>query len=196
MAIFQMFRDEFFLHTIGTSAPILKATHITFISFGARDINDLDSLASLPNEIDRIPLTSGNMSWVGKRFTFDFTIPNSNAVCATSIITAKDSTSTIISLTSGSAVFFEINNLIEIETSAGFIETKIIAKSGNNITISSPINALIGGLARKKVSHMIVLCNTTITPNTATDTCFLWIKNSFFKDSTASLHKKFQYDAN
>lgn len=113
MAIFQMYRDKLFTHALGSSTPILKNTHIAFISFGARDINDLDSLASLPTEIDRIPLTSGNMSWVGKRFTFDFTIPNANVVCPTSIITAKDSTSTIITLTSGSAVFFEVNNLIE-----------------------------------------------------------------------------------
>lgn len=193
MAIFQMFRDKFFIHTIGTSSPILKATHIAFMSVG-RDIKDSDSLNTLTTEIDRIAISSSDMSSLSKRFTWDFTINNSSCVCPTSIITAKDSTNTVITLTTATAVFFEVGNLIEVATSGDYIESKIIAKSGDNITISSPINALVGGLVRKKVSHMIVLCNSTMTPDLVNDLCFLVFPDKFFKDGSASLAKTLAYD--
>lgn len=184
MIITQAFRDAIFTNNIGLTTVDTHFNYVAFIS-SSRTPNDLDTLASLPTELDRILISSANLSYVGSRFKIDYTISTSDAVCATSIILAKDSTSSLITLTNATAVFFVVGNLIEIETSAGYIETSILAKTGDVITINSPINALIGGLVRKKITHIAVLCNAIGSINPV-DLIFCFFPEKFFKDSSAT----------
>lgn len=192
--LFQKFKDAFFTNLIGATTPLLNCNYISFISY-AKELKDTDTLASIPYEIDRKSINPSNMSFNFNIFTFDFDIASSECVCPTSVIQSKSSDSTIITLDSITSVDFDQDNLIDIETSGGFVESKIIAKSGDNITLDSPRNAIIGGLCRKKVSHLIILCNATSTRD-PDDLVFLSFNNSFYKDSTASLPKKLQFDFN
>lgn len=192
--LFQKHREAYFNNLIGITTPLLNANYISFISY-SKELKDTDDLSTIPYEVDRKAIASGNMSFVFNLFSFDFEIGTSECVCPTSVIEAKSSDSRTITLNSGTSSFFEVDNLIDIQTSGGFVECKIIAKSGDDIILDNPRNAVISGLARKKVSHMIVLCNATSTRNIA-DQVFLSFNNSFYKDSTAVLAKKLQFDFN
>lgn len=192
--LFQSHRVAYYENLIGTTQPLININFVSFISY-ARELKDSDNLGTIPYEIDRKEINTTDMSFSGKIFTLNLDIGSSECVCPTSEIQSKDSTSTIITLDSGTSSSFEVNNLIEVETEGGFIESKIIAKTGDDITIDNPRNATIGGLIRKKVSHLILLCNATSTRNTG-DMMFLSFENSFFKDSTAPLTKKLTFDLN
>lgn len=192
--LFQKHRSAYFNNLIGTTTPLLNCNYVSFISY-AKELKDTDDLSTIPYEIDRKSITPSNMSFVFNLFSFDFQIGTSQCVCPTSIITAKSVDSRTITLTTSTSSGFAIDNLIDIQTSEGFIESKIIAKTGDNITIDNPRNATIGGLVRKKVSHIIILCNATATRN-INDQVFLSFNNSFYKDSTATLTKKLQFDFN
>lgn len=192
--LFQSHRNAYYENLIGATQPLININFVAFISY-SKELRDSDNLGTIPYEIDRKEIISTDMSYSGKIFTLNLDIGSSECVCPTSEIQSKDSTSTIITLDSGTSSLFEVNNLIDVETEGGFIESKIIAKSGDNITIDNPRNATIGGLVRKKVTHLILLCNATSTRNTG-DMMFLSFENSFFKDSTAPLAKKLTFDLN
>lgn len=192
--LFQKHRAAYFNNLIGTTTPLLNCNYVSFISY-ARELKDTDDLSTIPYEIDRKAITSSNMSFVFNLFTFNFEISTSECVCPTSIIEAKSTDSRTITLNSSTSSSFEVDNLIDIETSGGFIECKIVSKTGDDIILDSPRNAVIGGIVRKKVSHMIILCNATSTRDT-NDQVFLSFNNSFYKDSTAALEKKLQFDFN
>lgn len=192
--LFQKHRTAYFTNLIGTTTPLLNCNYVSFISY-AKELKDTDDLSTIPYEIDRKAITSSNMSFVFNVFSFDFEISTSECVCPTSIIEAKSLDSRTITLNSLTSSDFEINNLIDVETSGGFVESKIIDKTGDDIILDNPRNALIGGLIRKKVSHMIILCNATSIRDT-NDQVFLSFNNSFYKDSTAALTKKLQFDFN
>lgn len=187
----QAYNEALFTNNIGLSTVNINFNYLAFLSTN-QNLDTFSNLSSIPTEIDRISINDSNMSYVNSIFKFDFTISNGDVVCATTQVLSKDSTSTIITLDVGS--YFEVNNIIEIETPGGFIETSIVAKSGNNITIQAPINATIGGTVRKKVSHIAVLCNSTLTPNPS-DLIFAFFTRKFFKDSTAPRHQILQYKA-
>lgn len=192
--LFQSHRNAYYENLIGTTQPLININFVAFISY-ARELKDSDNLGTITYEIDRKEINTTDMSYSGKIFTLNLDIGSSECVCPTSEIIVKDSTSTIITLDSGTSSSFEINNLIDVETEGGFIESKIIAKSGDDITIDNPRNAVIGGLVRKKVTHLILLCNATSTRDTG-DMMFLSFENSFYKDSTAPLTKKLTFDLN
>lgn len=192
--LFQSHRNAYYENLIGATQPLININFVSFISY-ARELKDSDNLGTIPYEIDRKEINTTDMSYSGKIFTLNLDIGSSECVCPTSEIIAKDSTSTIITLDSGTSSSFEINNLIDVETEGGFIESKIIAKSGDDITIDNPRNATIGGLVRKKVTHLILLCNATSTRDTG-DMMFLSFENSFYKDSTSPLTKKLTFDLN
>lgn len=189
----QAYNEAEFTNNIGLTTIAVNFNYLAFLST-TQVLNELSNLGSVPAEIDRILIDDTNMSYVNSVFKFDFTIDSAEVVCATSEIQAKDSTSTIITLDSATSSFFEVNNLIEVETSEGFIESSIFAKTGDDITIQAPINALITGLVRKKVSHIAILCNATSTPNSA-DLIHSFFARKFFKDSTAPRHQILQYKA-
>lgn len=189
----QAYNEALFTNNIGLSTVDINFNYLAFLST-TQVLNELSNLGSVPAEIDRILIDDTNMSYINSVFKFDFTIDSTEVVCATSEIQAKDSTSTIITLDSATSSFFEANNLIEVETSEGFIESSIFAKTGDDITIQAPINALISGLVRKKVSHIAILCNATSTPNSA-DLIHSFFARKFYKDSTANRHQILQYKA-
>ena len=189
----QAYNEALFTNNIGLSTVDINFNYLAFLST-TQVLNELSNLASVPTEIDRVLIDNTNLSYINSTFKFDKTIASSDVVCATSIIQAKDSTSTIITLDNATSVFFEVNNLIEVQTTAGYIESGIFAKTGDNITIQSPINALVGGLVRKKVSHIAVLCNATSTPNPV-DLIHSFFARKFYKDSTADRHQILQYKA-
>lgn len=180
MKITEAFNQAIADNLLGTST-ILDINYVAFLS-SRYDLNSLDNLGTIPTEIDRIAISLSDMSYVNKRFIFDFSIDADKCVCPTATISAKDSTSTIITVDSASS--FDVNNLIEVETDTGFIETGILAKNVNDITIISPINAKITGKIRKKVSHLAFLCNATSFINSS-DLIFTFINKVFYKDSTA-----------
>lgn len=187
--ITQAYRETLFNNNKGANDSTL-VTHANFIS-SYEDPSDFDNLSTLPVEIDRIVLTTGNMSFTNKEFTFNFDIPEANCVCPTTSISSKDSTNTLLTLNDASS--FAIGNLIEVETSLGYLETGIVAKSGNTITIKEPLAVSIGSVVRKKVSHIGILINASITIS-STDLIMLWIKQAFFKDSTAKLNEIYKYE--
>lgn len=101
---------------------------------------------------------------------------------------------TIITLTSITAPAFKLGDRIEIPTSQGYVERKIIAKNSNIITVNQPTDATISGIAHIKVSHVAVLCNSNNTPAPSTDLVFKWFKRVFYKDNTGTRLIKLQYD--
>ncbi len=189
----QAYNEALFTNNIGLSTVDINFNYLAFLST-TQVLNELSNLGSVPAEIDRILIDDTNLSYVNSVFKFDFTIDSAEVVCAISEIMAKDSTSTIITLHSSTSGSFEVNNLIEVETSEGFIESSIFAKTGDDITIQAPINALVSGLVRKKVSHIAILCNATSTPN-PTDLIHSFFARKFYKDSTADRHQILQYKA-
>lgn len=192
--LFQSHRNAYYENLIGSTQPLININFVAFISY-SKELKDPDNLGTIPYEIDRKEINTTDMSYLGKIFTLNLEIANSECVCPTSEIIAKDSTSTIITLHSSTSSSFEVNNMIDVETEGGFIESKIIAKSGDDITIDNPRNATIGGLVRKKVTHLILLCNATSSRDVG-DMMFLSFENSFYKDSTAPLTKKLTFDLN
>lgn len=179
--------NALFAHLIGIDTPVLNINYMVFISY-CKTVSDGDLLNTYPYEVGRVEINDSNKSGTGKKFTFNFNIPVSSCICQTAEVTAIDATKTIVTV--DSAVDFEVNNLIEIETSEGHIERSIIAISGNDITVDTALNPIIGGTLRKKITHMIALSDATVTPNGLTDRIFLTFKVSFYNNGTASLPVK------
>jgi hypothetical protein len=185
MIITKNYKDNQFEHWKGTSTPILAFNYLAFLS-KYQQPSKYDNLDTNASEFDRVAISSSNISYADDIFTIEVTLSTSEVVCPTSIITAQ--TGSVITLTSSTHSAFKLDDLIEIPTSLGYKECRIIAKNNTTyeITIDTPYTATIGGQARIKVSTIAILCNATGTPAPSTDLVYCFIKNSFYKDSTAT----------
>jgi len=185
MIITRKFKNAFFEHLKGTSTPILEFTHLAFLS-KFQQPTKFDDLDTNNSEFTRVAISSSNISYTDDILTISINLATSDVVCPTSIITAQSGS--LITLTSSTHSAFKLGDLIEIPTSSGYKECIITAKNNTTyqITIDTPHGATIGGTARLKVANIAILCNSTGTPAPSTDLIYSFIKNSFYKDSTAT----------
>lgn len=188
------FKEIQFKHFKGESTPLFNITHLAFTSKNSVQV-DTDDLSTNTSEVDRIAILNSEMTYNLNTsiFTIDLVIPNNKVVCPTSIITAQPS-STIITLTSSTFGAFKIGDLILLPTSSGDIETEIInINSGlNQITVNNALSVTIGGLCKKKISYIAILCNSNNTPS-PTDLIYKWLRNPFYKDSASTKPIKIQF---
>jgi len=185
MIITVNYKAKQFDHWKASSTPILAFTHLAFLSKFATPTK-YDNLSTNASEFTRVAITGSNITYTDDILTISITLATTDVVCPTSIITAQ--TGSVITLTSSTHSAFKVGDLIEIPTASGYKECVITAKDDVlfKITIDTPYVATISGTARLKVSTIAILCNATGTPAPTTDVVFAYIKNSFYKDSTAT----------
>lgn len=106
---------------------------------------------------------------VGNLITLGFTIPSDTGICPSTTITSVNTDKTQITL-SDATYFFSNDETIQIDLPQP-ITRNIIAKSGNVLTLDSPIvlsTSLIGVLVKSTITQMAIIEGGSIDAGTGT----------------------------